>query len=397
MFQLTAVQTTGNQPHSSRSSADRAFWNPIRTCREKTSRVIPSRTYVRSMQGNYAFTFQGISDLLLFRLATRQCAAACMWASTLSNQNIPERRNPRIKKEPCAQGLSTYCVPTSYWIKQNNSNRYPWSPSRRYFLWEKCNIFDRHPPKTNPKSTRNYPGIPWSGGEWHPHAHHASTGMPKHHHQSFIIINVGRLLLQLSCSTSSCSLGTDREPCTYICFTFGGAVCKKSNTSSSGHPYLFVGFPLINSPYILHNNNNRLPAALRCTLLPFFTTCRGMPWHPPAANPSTASSTAYHRISHGPPRDTMEPSPKPQTHPWCRGHRSSWPFWGALGVAMTCRWVTTECRVGCRGDCLRATHGMPRHPPRRAMKSYATPWDGVRMGTMICHGWYHVAMSRKIY
>ena len=46
-------------------------------------------------------------------------------------------------------------------------------------------------------------------------------------------------------------------------------------------------------------------------------------------------------------------------------------------VAMTCREVAMECRGGCRGGYHDTTHGMPWHPPRRAMGSYATPWDAV--------------------
>ena len=61
---------------------------------------------------------------------------------------------------------------------------------------------------------------------------------------------------------------------------------------------------------------------------------------------------------------------------------------------MAFRGVTMECRGGCRWGCHGTTRGMPRHPPQRAMKSYATPWDAVGMP------WYAVgvdmALPRKI-
>ena len=61
---------------------------------------------------------------------------------------------------------------------------------------------------------------------------------------------------------------------------------------------------------------------------------------------------------------------------------------------MTFRGVTMECHGGCRGGCHYTTRGMPQHPPRRAMKYYATPWDAVGMS------WYAtgctMAMPRKI-
>ena len=60
---------------------------------------------------------------------------------------------------------------------------------------------------------------------------------------------------------------------------------------------------------------------------------------------------------------------------------------------MTFRGVPMECRGGCRGDCHGTIRGMPQHPSRRAMKSYATPWDAVGMP------WYAMgvtmAMPRK--
>ena len=61
---------------------------------------------------------------------------------------------------------------------------------------------------------------------------------------------------------------------------------------------------------------------------------------------------------------------------------------------MTFRGVTMECRGGCRGACHGTTRGMARHPPRRAMKSYAIPWDTVGMSWYAMGG--TMAMPRKI-
>ena len=61
---------------------------------------------------------------------------------------------------------------------------------------------------------------------------------------------------------------------------------------------------------------------------------------------------------------------------------------------MTFRGVTTECRGDCRGGCDGITRGMPQHPPRRAMKYYATPRDAVGVPWYAMGG--TMAMPRKI-
>ena len=89
----------------------------------------------------------------------------------------------------------------------------------------------------------------------------------------------------------------------------------------------------------------------------------------------------WHHLDDDLPRHLTQHTTEPSTHL----HGIRWnlnPILDPnpnLGVTMTFRRVAMECRVGCRGGCHRTTRGMPRHPPRRAMKSYGTPWDAVGM------------------
>ena len=132
-----------------------------------------------------------------------------------------------------------------------------------------------------------------------------------------------------------------------------------------------------------------------CTLLSFFTACRGTTcgknfhgiFHGIPPNPPR-TSTAYHGTLILSP--TLALTLTPTQVPWTLGCRG-----GCHDISQGYHGVPCGgCCGGCRGGCHGTTRGMFRHPRRRAMKSYATPWDAVEMP------WYAIgvtmAMPRKI-